>query len=220
MSMRAIIGIAIAAMIAFGFMAWNISIQMTPAPSAAGSGSQGGPGGGEPAPTGSEPAPGAAMPGGGEVAAPEAADPGLVWDVPKGWTIDLAQGMRIATYLIPAAGGAGAECAVYYFGPGQGGGVAANLERWLGEFQPLDKHDTRKLAPRGIPITRIAASGTYVAHSMKSRASAGEKPDWALLGGIVNGPQGDVFFKLTGPRAKVNGAAKEFDAMLGSMRKR
>src|SRR5258705_9398761 len=100
MSMRAIIGIAVAAMIAFAFMAWNISIQMTPAPSAAGSGSQGAPGGSEPAPGGSEPGPGVAMPG-GEVASPEAADPGLVWDVPKRWTIDLAQGMRIATYLVP-----------------------------------------------------------------------------------------------------------------------
>jgi hypothetical protein len=220
MSMRVLIGIAIAAMIAFGFMAWNISIQMTPAPSAAGSGSQGAPAGGEPAPGGGEPAPGGAMPGGGEVAAPEAGDPGLAWDVPKHWTIDLAQGMRIATYLVPAAGGAGAECAVYYFGPGQGGGVEANLERWMGEFQPLDKHDTRKLTPGGLTVTRISASGNYVAHSMKSGASAGEKPDWALLGGIVNGPQGDVFFKLTGPKATVNGAARDFDAMLGSLRKK
>src|SRR5262245_2247094 len=122
MSMRVIVAIAIAAMVAFAFAAWNISIQMTPAPSAAKAGDA-------PAPAGSESIPGGSMPG-GEVAAPEAADPGLAWDVPKPWTIDLAQGMRIATYLLPASGGNAAECAVYYFGPGQGGGVDANLERW------------------------------------------------------------------------------------------
>src|SRR5262245_13771025 len=149
MSMRVIVAIAIAAMVAFAFAAWNISIQMTPAPSAAKSGDA-------PATGGVESMPGGSMPGGAEVAAPEAADPGLAWDVPKRWTIDLAQGMRIATYLIPAASGAGAECAVYYFGPGQGGGVDANLERWMKEFQPLAKHDTRKLAPGGVPVTRIA----------------------------------------------------------------
>jgi hypothetical protein len=121
-------------------------------------------------------------------------------DVPKHWTIDLAQGMRIATYLIAAGSGEGAECAVYYFGPGQGGGVDANLQRWMGEFQPLQKHDVRKLKPGGIETTRIQASGTYVAHSMRSPgATPAEKPDWALLGAILDGPNGEVFFKLTGP---------------------
>jgi hypothetical protein len=218
MSMRVLVAIAIAAMVAFAFAAWNISIQMTPAPSAAGSGSA-------PAPQGSESTPGGSMPEGsmpgGEAAAPAAVDPGLAWDVPKHWTIDLAQGMRIATYLIAAGNGEGAECAVYYFGPGQGGGVDANLQRWMGEFQPLQKHDVRKLKPGGIETTRIQASGTYVAHSMRSPgATPAEKPDWALLGAILDGPNGEVFFKLTGPATTVDAAAKDFDHMLGSIKKK
>src|SRR5262245_47241544 len=143
MSLRAIVAIAIAAMIAFAFAAWNISTQMAPPPSAS-------PGAGQTAPA--EPAP-------GEAAAPAAADPGVAWDVPRRWTIDLAQGMRVATYLVPASGGEGAECAVYYFGPGQGGGVDANLDRWMSEFQPLETHDVRKLHPGGLEVTRIEARG-------------------------------------------------------------
>jgi len=213
MSMRVLVAIAIAAMIAFAFAAWNISIQMGPDPSVAKSGAA-------PATGESESTPGAPMPG-GEVAEPEATDPGLAWDVPPRWTIDLAQGMRIATYLIPAPSGEGAECAVYYFGPGQGGGVDANLERWTREFDPLQKHDVRKLKPGGVDATRIQASGTYVAHSMRSPgATPAPKPDWALLGAIVNGPNGDVFFKLTGPDATVNAAARDFDALLKSIKKK
>jgi hypothetical protein len=208
MSMRVIIAIAVAAMVAFAFAAWNISIQMTPAPSAAKSG-------GEPA-AGSEPTPGGSMPGGGQV--PDAVDPGMTWDVPQHWTVDLASGMRIATYLVPAADGARAECAVYYFGPGQGGGIDANLERWMREFQPLEKHDIRKTKPGGIEVTRIRASGTYAAHSMRNGAEPGEKPHWALLGAIASGPGGDVFFKLVGPAATVEAAVKDFDAMLGSLK--
>lgn len=205
MSLRVIVAIAVAAVAAFAFAIWNISIQTTPAPSAVSGGS--------------EPMPGGAPPG--EVAAPEAPDPGMAWSVPRRWTIDLAQGMRVATYVVPAAsGGEGAECAVYYFGPGQGGGVGANLERWMGEFQPLEKHDVRKLKPDGIETTRIAARGTYVAHSMRGAEAPGERPSWALLGAIVNGPKGDVFFKLTGPAATVDVAAKDFDGMLGSMKKK
>lgn len=203
MSFRVVVAFAIAAMMGFGFAAWIISTQMTRPPSAS-------PSDGSPAPS-----PAAS----GEMPAPPA-DPGVTWSVPKRWTIDIAQGMRAATYIVPAAGGEGAECAVYYFGPGQGGGVDANLERWIGEFEPLEGKDVRKMKPGGLEVTRIEARGTYVAHSMRSGESAAQKPAWALTGAIVNGPQGDVFFKLVGPAATVGAAAKEFDGMLGSLRKK
>jgi len=205
MSLRIIVAIAVVAIAAFAFAVWNMSTQTAPAPSAVSGGS--------------EPMPGGAPPGG--LPTPEAADPGVAWNVPKRWTIDLAQGMRVATYVVPgAAGGAGAECAVYYFGPGQGGGLDANLQRWMGEFQPLEKHDIRKLKPGGMEATRIEAHGTYVAHSMRGSETPGEKPSWALLGAIVSGPSGDVFFKLTGPATTVDAAARDFDGMLGSMKKK
>ena len=75
--------------------------------------------------------------------------------------------MRAATYSIaPAAGDQGvAECVVNYFGPGQGGGVDANIERWKGQVLGADgKPATAKIdkrTTRGIPITLIDASGTY-----------------------------------------------------------
>lgn len=205
MSLRIVVTIAIVAIAALAIAAWNMSTERTPAPSAAS---------GESAP----------MPGGsapGEVAAPEAADPGVSWNVPGRWTTDLAQGMRLATYLVPAArGGKAAECAVYYFGSGQGGGVDANLQRWMGEFQKLEKHDIRKREPGGIKVTLIGARGTYVAHSMRGPEEPGEKPNWALMGAVAEGPMGDLFFKLTGPAATVDAAAADFDAMLGSVRKK
>jgi hypothetical protein len=205
MSLRIIVTIAVVAIAAFAFAVWNMSTQMAPASSGVSGGS--------------EPAPGSTAPG--DLPTPEAADPGVAWNVPKRWTIDLAQGMRVASYIVPgASGGAGAECAVYYFGPGQGGGLDANLQRWMGEFQPLEKHDIRKLKPGGFETTRILARGNYVAHSMRSAEAPGEKPDWALLGAIVSGPSGDVFFKLTGPAATVDAAVKDFDGMLGSMKKK
>ncbi|HEY2955418.1 MAG TPA: hypothetical protein VGK89_09255 [Candidatus Eisenbacteria bacterium] len=204
MSLRVAVVIALVAIAALAVGAWNLSTQKAQAPTGA-------PEQGAPPP---EPA------SGGEAAA-EPADPGVSWTVPSRWTTDLAQGMRLATYVVPGAkGGEKAECAVYYFGPGQGGGVEANLQRWLGEFHPLEKHDVRKRTPGGIEVTRIEARGTYVAHSMRSGEAQGEKPDWALMGAVVEGPAGDVFFKLTGSRATVDAAAADFDRMLDSMRKK
>ena len=44
------------------------------------------------------------------------------------------------------------------------------------------------------------------------------KPGWALLGAIIEGPAGRVFFKLTGPQKTVDGSAREFDDMLKTIK--
>ena len=129
--------------------------------------------------------------------------------------------MRVATYSIPAAqdDAEGAECAVYYFGAGQGGGVDANLERWIGQFQPVarSKRSTRKVD--GIPVSLADVSGTYTAHGGSMSQVQGDKPGWHLLGAIAESPQGAVFFKLAGPAKTVAAASKAFDAMVGSLKK-
>ena len=60
---------------------------------------------------------------------------GVQFDDPSGW-ISAPKPMRTANYTIPAAAGDArdGEMAVYYFGPGQGGGCEANVRRWLGQF--------------------------------------------------------------------------------------
>jgi len=157
-----------------------------------------------------------------QVAAPAASDPGIAWDVPKGWLAQIESGMRLATYIVPgAAKGDDAECAVHYFGPGAGGGVEMNLDRWTTEFESQQKKriDRREIA--GMKVAVLAMTGTFAGHSMRTDTGApGPRKDWGLLGAIVQGPQGDVFFKLTGPAATVDAAAKPFDAMLGSLRKK
>jgi hypothetical protein len=194
-------------------MAWNRNTaRTTPAADAAGSSVDG---------TGS-PAPPAdvAPPMGAESSAP-AGDPGVEWRVPKRWVAELSGGMRLATYAIPAppSGGDVAKCAVYYFGPGQGGSVEANIERWIGEFEnagPPARHASRV---SGLRVSQVEVSGTYMAHAGAQEGSAGTATGWTLLGAIVEGPKGAVFFKLTGPSATVAPAAAEFTQLLRSLRK-
>ncbi len=92
---------------------------------------------------------------------------GMRWTAPASWKAEAARPMRAATYSIPlAAGDQGiAECVVNYFGPGQGGGVDANIERWKGQMLGADgkpavaKIDKR--TGRGVPITVVDTAGTY-----------------------------------------------------------
>ena len=137
---------------------------------------------------------------------------GVRWTAPAGWKAEAPRPMRAATYSMSlAAGDQGvAECIVNYFGPGQGGSVEANIERWKGQVQGADgkpapaKLENRKV--RGVPVVVIDSSGAYTGMGGPMAASAKPVPGYRLLGAIVEGPGGMVFFKLTGP---TNGVEKE-----------
>ena len=133
--------------------------------------------------------------------------------------------MRAATYRVPAASGDSedGECAVFFFGPGQGGSVEANIERWVGQFEqpdgkPSSSRMKRKAATiNSLEVTSIDLTGTYSGGMVGGGGT--KKPSYRLLGAIVAGPQAPIFFKFTGPVKTVAAAEKEFESMLKSLRK-
>jgi hypothetical protein len=176
--------------------------------------------------------PPAAAPGAGDLggmpvmgAVPQSGSPssaaGLTWAIPSGWSVGPPHSMRVATYGIPPAGGdaESASCAVYYFGAGQGGGVDANLSRWVGQFQPATRATRSTRDVHGIRVSLADAAGTYTAHGGSMMQPQGDRPGWRLLGAIAEGPQGAVFFKLTGSEKTVAAARGRFDGMIGSLKK-
>ncbi|ATB29320.1 hypothetical protein [Melittangium boletus] len=159
-------------------------------------------------------------------AAPEAG--GLTWTAPKDWEAQPARPMRAATYRIaPAKGDTdSAELAVFYFGPGQGGDVDANVKRWVGQFQKPDgtavtdkETRTKKETLNGLSITTVDVKGTYTGGGPMMGPSS-PKPGSRLLGAIVEGPEGPLFFKLTGSERTVNGAEKGFRKLVESVKKK
>lgn len=152
-----------------------------------------------------------------------AAASAVKWTPPPRWEAKPASGMRLATYLIPAAGGdsEGAECAVF---ANIAGGVQANLERWIGQFEQPDgsssaaKAKQNKETINGFPVTTIDLTGTFAGGGMAMGQPATKKPNYRLLGAIVETPQGEVFFKLTGPAKTVAAAQGEFQTLLKSLK--
>jgi hypothetical protein len=149
---------------------------------------------------------------------------GISWTAPAGWKPQGPRPMRAATYLIaPAAGDStGAECVVNYFGPGQGGGVDANIERWKGQVQGPDGRPAlakvEKRTVRNTPMTVIDSAGSYTGMGGPMAAASKAVPGYRLLGAIVEGPGGTVFFKLTGPARTIAAQQKSFDQLLASIR--
>lgn len=141
------------------------------------------------------------------------------WTPPSRWEAKPASGMRAATYIIPAAKGdsEGAECAVFV---NLGGGVQANITRWIGQFEKTDGAPNQKSETiNGLPVTTVDVSGTFKGGGPMMGQSSAPKSGYRLLGAIVEGPEGDIFFKLTGPGKTIAAAQDEFQAMLKSLKK-
>lgn len=146
---------------------------------------------------------------------------GVTWKVPARWTMGSEKPMRAATYIVPAADGKGepAECAVSFFGSGQGGMVDANIDRWVGQFENPVPPSKSEREINGLKVTTVGIGGTYLGMGGMAMESSPKKENYRLLGAIIEAPEGLVFFKLTGPGPTVADAEKEFDAMIGSLAK-
>jgi hypothetical protein len=127
--------------------------------------------------------------------------------------------MRAAEYVVPRAAGDSddGECIVITFGPGQGGGVDENVDRWVAQFSGATRPERTKREFHGLPVTRVEVAGTYTPMRMPGMPAApSSHAGWRLIGAIVEAPSGLWFFKLTGPDATVKAAGPELDGLLGT----
>ncbi len=143
---------------------------------------------------------------------PTVADPGAATTIagvtftpPAAWQDLGPSGMRKAQYEHPPVGEdtAPAQVNVFYFGPQSGGGVEANLQRWIGQMA-VPGGDAAAATERATFTTGgmaghvVALDGTYQAGGMGG-GDASPRPGHRLVGVVLEGPRGSLFFKLTGP---------------------
>jgi hypothetical protein len=136
---------------------------------------------------------------------------GFGFKTPEGWTrVETPPGgMRAAELKIPGEKDSGQV--VFFVFPGGGGGVQANVDRWLGMFQEgRDKINSKveKVKVGNANVTYVQAEGTYM-----SGMPGGPKtpmPNYMLQGAIIESDQGNVFVRLTGPNALVKANQDKF----------
>ena len=130
--------------------------------------------------------------------------------------------MRKASYVVPHVGKdtEDGELAVFYFGPGQGGGIDANVDRWVKQFSDVAPSEVKRADREANGLhqhTVEIGHGTFDAGSM-SMAPGGAKKDYALEGAIVEAPSGAYFFKMTGPAKTIAAARPAFIELLDSVK--
>ena len=127
--------------------------------------------------------------------------------------------MRKAAFVVPKAAGDAedGELTVFYFGPGQGGSIDANVERWVSQFSGTKPGDVKRANrdANGLKQHTVELASGSFSGGMGGGAA---KPAFGLLGAIVEAPSGMYFFKLTGPSKTVAQAKKDFYGLLDSIK--
>jgi len=132
---------------------------------------------------------------------------------PESWEwVTPTSPMRKAQLSVPGkAGGPAAEVTFFHFGPGQGGSVQANVDRWFKQFS--DGYTDAKTEQAGnTTITFVKAEGTF-ASGMPGGPTTPMK-DYAMRGAILESSSGDVYVKMTGPKEVVKGAVPALEKMV------
>ena len=140
--------------------------------------------------------------------------------VPAGWnSVTPASPMRKAELCVPGPEGTGAAgeaiITVFHFGPGQGGTVEQNIDRWFGQFDGNNEAKAASTAKETVgivPVTFARARGTFQSGMPGQPATPLEGQ--ALVGAILGSPNGDVYVKMTGPAPTVDKAEPAFVEMV------
>lgn len=130
---------------------------------------------------------------------------------PAAWSwVPVTSPMRKAELKVPGADASqSADITFFHFGAGQGGDIQANTQRWLRQFESKPGTEKTALLDAGATkITLVTTEGTF--HSGMPGGPSTPVPDQALLGAILENPDGNVFVKMTGPIALVNTTRQQF----------
>jgi hypothetical protein len=136
---------------------------------------------------------------------------GLKFTRPADWQwIEVTSPMRKAQLKVPGAtADQSADVTFFHFGAGGGGDVAANAQRWLAQFKGAE--GASKIEPQeiaGTKVSLVTTEGTFSSGMPGGPTTAVENA--ALLGAIIEGPEGNVFVKMIGPVPLVKASRQKF----------
>jgi hypothetical protein len=148
---------------------------------------------------------------------------GLTFQAPASWkSSPPSNTMRLAQFKVdPAEGDKGsAELVVFVF-PGGAGSVEANLDRWQQQFQDENgrppKITTEKRKGKNVDVIFVETAGRYVAAVTPGSREKNDKPNYRLLGAIVQTPGAAYYLKMVGPDKTMTKAKPAFDDLIKSI---
>ncbi|MEI9895367.1 MAG: hypothetical protein WDN28_16135 [Chthoniobacter sp.] len=136
---------------------------------------------------------------------------GLTFKRPADWAwVPVSSPMRKAQLKVPGTKpNEAAEITFFHFGPDGGGDIQSNAQRWVSQFRGNEnaaKIEEQEIG--GAKVTLVSTEGTYSSGMPGGPTTTLE--NYALLGAIIEHPEGNVFVKMTGPAPLVKDSRKKF----------
>jgi gluconolactonase len=139
--------------------------------------------------------------------------------VPEAWEAKQVREPRVAQLEIPAGEGGKekGEYVVFYFGKQGAGGVQANVERWVGQFE-AEGRKVRTVTGESATgrYTLVDLTGTYkkpigppIMRQSKSM------PGWRVVNVVVETAEGPYFLKVDGPEKLIGAVESDFRKSFG-----
>jgi hypothetical protein len=147
----------------------------------------------------------------------------MTFEAPKAWkSVPPTGPVRSAQLTVaPAKGDKDpAELIVVVF-PGIAGTVDQNVKRWQGQFEGPDgqppKAVTEKRKGKNVDVTFVEIAGRYVARLQPGSTEKNDKPNYRLLGAIIETPEAGFYLKMVGPEKTMKEAKGDFDKLIKSI---
>ena len=138
---------------------------------------------------------------------------GYSFAAPEGWkSSPPSSSMRKAQFSVPGKSGKDGETAFFYFGSGGAGGVKANVDRWMKQFQNPQGQTVKTETVNGTKVTFAQAHGTFL--SGRPFGPKTPNPGYAMLAAIIEGKKGAIFVKMTGPKQAVEANSDKLRKMV------
>lgn len=151
---------------------------------------------------------------------------GLKFTIPSKWqSVPADNPARVGQWRVPqphGLPGESGEVVVFYFGKGVGGSAKETIDGWAGTILNPDGHpasaEVKQLDVAGIKISQAAMFGTYLQNIPLPGIPPAPKPNHGLLGAVVEGPQGTLYWRFTGPEPLITANVPLFNKIIASVK--
>jgi hypothetical protein len=149
----------------------------------------------------------------------------LKFTIPSKWKIELVESpARGGQWRVPPlhGEGEGGEVVAFFFGPGVGGSARENIDAWIGTMFNAEGHpaaaEIKHHDTGGMRISQVVLFGTYNQVVLLPGVPPVLKSNYGLLGAVIENPQGNIYWRFTGPEPLITATLPLFNKVIDSVK--
>lgn len=149
----------------------------------------------------------------------------LKFTIPSKWQIEPVESpARGGQWRVPPLHGEGedGEVVVFFFGPGIGGSAKENIEAWIGTMFNAEGHpaaaEVKHREIGGLKISQVVIFGAYNQIVSLPGTPQKTKPNYGLLGAVIENPRGNIYWRFTGPEPLITANLPLFTKIIDSVK--